>query len=136
MRKYIRHSSTVPIYYDLIDIAAKRKDSLKNVSLGGLCFESKHSVEQGTMLLIQIPLTTPTFQERGIVVWCQPSNSHYDVGVQFTNNESSFRIRMIEQVCYIENYKREVLEKEGRELSGEEAAVEWITKYARDFPRS
>ena len=136
MRKYIRHPSTVPIYYDIIDMAAKRKDPLKNVSVGGLCFETKHLLDKGATLLIQIPLTTPTFQERGTVVWCQPSNSHYDVGVQFMNDESGFRIRMIEQVCHIENYKRKVFEQEGRELSGEEAAIEWITRYARDLPTS
>jgi hypothetical protein len=42
---------------------------------------------------------------------------------------------MVEQVCHIEQYKADVLKKEGRELTGEEAAKEWILKYAKDFPR-
>ncbi len=42
---------------------------------------------------------------------------------------------MIEQVCYIEQYRKEVLKKEGRKLSGEEAAMEWVEKYAKDSPR-
>ena len=41
---------------------------------------------------------------------------------------------MVEQICHIEQYRREVLKKEGRRLSSEEAASEWIVKYASDFP--
>jgi len=136
MRKYIRHPATIPIFYDQIDIAAKRKDLLKNISLGGLCFQAKRAIGEGTVLLIQIPLITPIFQERGMVVWCQQTNSHYDVGVRFMAKESNFRIRMVEQVCYIEKYKQDLVEKEGRELSSEEAALEWIRKFARDFPQA
>ena len=49
--------------------------------------------------------------------------------------EQKFIYSMVEQVCHIEQYKKEVLKNEGQGLSGEEAAVEWITKYAKDFPR-
>jgi hypothetical protein len=41
---------------------------------------------------------------------------------------------MIEQICHIEHYRKEVKLVEGRELSSEEAADEWITRYAGDFP--
>jgi len=42
---------------------------------------------------------------------------------------------MVEQLCYIERYRREVREKEGRELDSSSAAAEWIAKYAANFPR-
>lgn len=136
MRKYIRHPATIPIFYDQLDIAAKRKDGLKDISLGGLCFQTKRVIDEGTVLLIQIPLTTPVFRERAMVVWCNQTNSHYDIGVRFMAEESNFRMRMVEQVCYIEKYKQEMVEKEGRTLSAEEAALEWIRKYAREFPQA
>jgi hypothetical protein len=44
------------------------------------------------------------------------------------------RARMVEQVCYIENYKKVVYQTEGRLLTAEEAAMEWICKYASQFP--
>ena len=136
MRKYIRHPSDIPIAYNRVNVVADQKEHLKNISLGGLCFQTQKYIEQGTVLLIQIPLTTPTFKEQGVVIWChQPDDKHYDVGVQFINEDTRFRVRMVEQVCYIEHYKHEVLAKEGRKLSGEEAAVEWITRYAKDFPK-
>lgn len=135
MRKYIRHPSDIPIVYDLGDVVADQKEYLKNISISGLCFRSRQYIEQGTTISIQIPLAQPIFSGKGVVVWCQQKSEHYEVGVQFLDEDTGFRVRMVEQVCYIEKYKREVLEKEGRRLSGEEAAVEWITKYAKDFPR-
>jgi hypothetical protein len=136
MRKYIRHPATIPIFYDQIDIAAKRKDRLKDISLGGLCFQSKRQITPGTVLLIHIPLATPVFQERAMVVWCRSIDPHYEIGVRFMAEESSFRVRMVEQVCYIEKYKQDMREIEGRELSAEQAAMEWIRKYARNFPQA
>ena len=41
---------------------------------------------------------------------------------------------MIEQICHIEQYKADVLAKEGRQLDVEQAAREWIYKFADDFP--
>jgi hypothetical protein len=41
---------------------------------------------------------------------------------------------MVEQVCHIESYKQQILKSEGRKLSPEEAAVEWVSKFAANFP--
>jgi phage tail tape-measure protein len=41
---------------------------------------------------------------------------------------------MVEQLCYIEQYKQMVKTLEDRNISGEEAAMEWIEKYAGEFP--
>lgn len=48
-----------------------------------------------------------------------------------TNN--AFKARMVEQVCQIKKY-HQTLEQQGRVLSIEEAAMEWISRYAADFP--
>jgi hypothetical protein len=37
-------------------------------------------------------------------------------------------------VCSIERYRREVRRREGRVLSGQEAAEEWIRENAARFP--
>jgi hypothetical protein len=44
-------------------------------------------------------------------------------------------MRMVEQVCHIEQYKKELFEDEGRALTGEQAAMEWIKRFAEGFPR-
>lgn len=43
-------------------------------------------------------------------------------------------MRMIEQICHIEHYRKEVERQEGRRLSSQDAADEWISRYAGDFP--
>ena len=50
------------------------------------------------------------------------------------NEDELFRLRMIEQICHIEHYRNEMLKQQGRELSIEEAAQEWISRYAGEFP--
>jgi hypothetical protein len=43
---------------------------------------------------------------------------------------------MVEQVCSIERYRREVEAGEGRVLTAPEAAAEWIARYAGRFPEA
>ena len=76
------------------------------------------------------------FTAQGIVVWCSKRNNLYVVGVKFMDSQTAFRVRMVEQICYIEGYRKKVFEAEGRQLSYEEAAIEWITKYAKSFPNA
>jgi hypothetical protein len=57
------------------------------------------------------------------------------VGVRFEDRDTAISVRMVEQVCHIEQYKLQVRETEGRELTGEQAAMEWIEKHAHEFPR-
>lgn len=135
-RKYVRHPSDIPIdvEYDLSGIVADKTDYLGNVSFGGLSFLASENIEAGAIVNISIPLIDPVFHIKGRVVWCKPVNGYYDVGVEFIEPERIFKARMLEQVCQIEHYKKEILETEGRHLTGEEAAIEWIRKYAADFP--
>jgi hypothetical protein len=49
------------------------------------------------------------------------------------NTNDAFTARMLEQVWQIINYQNR-LEQEGRLLSIEEAALEWIDRYAAYFP--
>ena len=135
MRQFIRHPSDVPIEYNLGDVVAHTRDYLKDISHGGLCFLSKLRIAPGTIIHIQIPTCQPVFEADGIVMWCHAANGHYEVGVSLRDANTEFGVRMVEQVCQIEHYKKEVLAREGRSLSGEEAAVEWIKKHAASFPR-
>jgi hypothetical protein len=43
--------------------------------------------------------------------------------------------RMEAQCCQIRRYRREILNKEGRHLSHDEAALEWIERHAESFAR-
>ena len=134
MRLYIRHPTDVPIDFQLGGRASTSREVLTNYSEGGLCFLADALIEPGTEIHIAIPITPPQFHATGVVVWCRKEENCYLVGVKFTEEETAYAVRMVEQLCYIEHYKQTVKTKEGRALSGEEAALEWIEKFAGEFP--
>jgi len=80
---------------------------------------------------LRFPYLKPAFEAPAArVAWCQNEGGQYTVGVQFLESEEAFRVRLVEQICHIENYRREVAQGEGRELTSEEAALEWISRFA------
>lgn len=133
-RQFLRHPSDVPICYSLREVVSSQSDYLRNIGEGGLCFTSRIAISPGTSIHIEIPIAQPVFEADGVVVWCQSAGPAYEVGVRFEGVEAEYGIRMVEQVCHIEHYRRGVLEREGRSLTSEEAALEWIQKYAARFP--
>jgi hypothetical protein len=134
-RRFIRHCADLPIEIMMSSLVTHKKEYLNDIGQGGLSFKSQAPLANGTIIEIRIPLTRPVFCAQGKVVWCKKNIDYYDVGIEFVGNKDPFKIRMVEQICHIENYKREIREKEGRILTGEQAALEWIRKYADKFPR-
>ncbi len=134
-RKYSRHSLDIPIEIQMDEVAASELEYLIDISAGGLCFKSKIELKKGKKIHIKIPLIKPIFEAEGEVIWSKKRNDHYDVGIRFVQNIDSFRIRMVEQVCHIQQYKDDMKAKEGRVLNGTQAALEWIRKYAARFPK-
>lgn len=134
-RKFIRHPSDIPIEFSDSDGApVSQVGQAHDVSFGGLAFESRHCPPSGTIIQIRIPTVTPAFETRGQVVWCRRLDGNFEIGVRFLEHTDAFKARMVEQVCHIEQYKRDVLAREGRTLSGAAAAREWIERYASKFP--
>jgi hypothetical protein len=135
MRLYLRHPTDIPIRYRLGRVVTDHSDRLRNISHGGLCFRSRSHVAPGASIHVQIPIAEPVFEADGVVVWCHPADRAFEVGVRFDGMETNYRVRMVEQVCQIEHYRHETLRTEGRELTGEQAAAEWIEQNAARFPR-
>lgn len=135
MREYIRHPSGIPLEVKIAELPDPQNEYLNNVSLGGLSFHCKYQLETGAQISIRIPLLRGTFHVIGQVVWCRKQEGGYEVGAAFRDEEEAFRTRMVEQICHIEEYRNKVMTDEQRELSSEQAAIEWITKYADAFPK-
>ena len=108
--------------------------TITNVSLGGLAFSSLKPLELLQRVRICIPVLKQDNYLIGNVVWCEKSDAVYEIGIEFETSRDAFRLRMIEQICHIEHYRNEVSRVEGRILSPQEAANEWISKFADDFP--
>ena len=138
IRKFIRHPVDVPIQVTPDWVEDEHDETLDqtitNVSLGGLAFVSPKPLQVLDRVQVCIPFLERDNTLVGNVVWCDRSGNGYEIGIEFEKSRDVFRLRMIEQICHIEHYRKEVLLQEGRELTTQEAASEWIAKYASDFP--
>lgn len=133
-RKYLRHTVHVPLeVHHVADSADSMEDGV-NVSFGGLAFLSRSCPGIGDVLRLRIPTVKPPFEADARVAWCRPEADKFLVGVEFLDAAAAFQSRMVEQVCAIERYRQEVQQQEGRALTTQEAAAEWINKYAGRFP--
>ena len=136
MREYIRHPASVPVQLEELEGEVKQGiNTLNNVSFGGVSCLSSEPIEKGKTVNMRIECVNPDFEITGKVVWCRAKNELFEVGIEFIlSKDSVFHLRMVEQICHIEHYRSEVLKKEGRKLTSEVAAQEWIEKYAGNFP--
>jgi hypothetical protein len=139
MRRFIRHPTSIPIEIRTTVAPdapqAYERDAVLDVSLEGLAFHFFDVLDPGSIVLLRIPFVDPVFESFARVVWCHASEPGYKVGAEFLKAQDDFRVRMVEQVCHIESYRQQVRAEEHRELTTEEAAMEWIAKFAAQFPQ-
>ncbi len=135
-REFLRHTVDVPLEVDRVGESTPVAEQGVNVSYGGLAFLSPVCPTVGEILRLRIATVEPVFEARARVAWCRPEHEKFLVGVQFLDSTAAFQSRMVQQVCSIENYRKEIQQREGRALTTQDAAAEWIAKYARRFPDS
>lgn len=135
MRRFVRHPTNIPIDVNSRALPESTGDvsALKNLSQDGMACKVPGEVPVGTVVNIDIPSVSPPYSGQGVIVWCQQDGQQFEVGVRFIDKDEAFKARMVQQVCQIEAYKRKVFEQEGRVLDSEQAAKEWIEKYAAEF---
>ena len=133
-RRYIRHPSCLPISVALPNSVVRPEECLRNVSEGGVCFATGSQLEVGLPIRLRIPVFAEHFEVEGKVAWCRPAGRGYEVGVAFDQRQDRFAVRMVEQFCYIEDYRARVEREEGRTMTSEQAAGEWIKRFADQFP--
>jgi hypothetical protein len=135
-RRSHRHHAEIPIEYSIPDSnLVKQTRSTHNISKDGLSFASNSALPINLIIDLTIRITQPHFEERAKVVWCKLFNGEYEIGVKFLSEEAIYRIKMVEQACHIEQYRKNMKIMHGRDLSVEEAAMEWISKFAADYRR-
>ena len=135
MRKFVRHPSSIPIELAVARAPNSSALELRNISSGGFACWVDEPIAVGAAVQLRIPVIWPDYRGCGVVVWCRVEPPRYEVGIEF-GAQDFFKTKMIEQLCQIEEYRQQILSDEGRELDSEEAAQEWIARYAKDFSES
>jgi hypothetical protein len=126
MRRHIRRPSDVPIDVRLSQAVQRDRKCLRNISRGGLCFRSMAAIAEGASIHIEVPVAHPAPETEGIVAWCRPCDVGYEIGVRFAGSRHD--PGFVAEVHQVEQYKREVWIRDGRRLSGEQAAAERIAR--------
>ncbi len=135
IRRHVRHVTGIPIEITLgrrfTHFAAE--DHVGNISAGGLCFVADGRFEPGEPIQVRIPILDRDTQLDGRVVWCNGTDHGYETGLEFDDPERGDQLRIIDQICQIECYRREVEKIDGLVLSAERAARESVLRNANDI---
>ena len=132
MRRFIRHPTDFPILVSTGGITDGAAARLCDISQGGFACQLERELLPGDTVILKIPCLELDQRVSGRVVYCRHGTQGFRIGIQFDDEKEAFKVKMVEQICQIEHYRRE-LRREGRELDAETAAQEWINHHAEEF---
>jgi hypothetical protein len=105
-RRYVRHPTDIPVEVREMDHSEMNIEHLKNVSFGGIAFESDRCWKQDSIISINV-LVEPPINLNGKVVWCKQHDKHFEVGVQLIDTTTrDSRNHLVNEACEIERYKQ------------------------------
>ena len=107
MRKYIRHPIDIPVSIEKEADQTNTQMTLQNCSQGGLCLRTSTTFALESRVVISMPLIASDVGLHGIVRWSIQHTDYNEIGIEFLNADDFFRVRMIEQLCYIKHYQKE-----------------------------
>ena len=143
-RKFIRHPLTFPLRYNILSNAKsvlsgkkEAKSTTINISIGGLLFSSRQALDKGVLIDLKMPFGDKVFKVKARVVYCAKSldTKLYNVGVSFHRVHDAFKVKLIEQLYLISEYRDLRSVQLGREVTLEEASKDWIRRYSERFRR-
>ncbi len=141
-RRFIRHPLCFPLSYKIVDSSAcgkakEARSNTLNISMGGLLFAAKRPVDAGSTIILKMPFENKVFNIRAKVVRCDknPETKLNNIGVRFYRTNDAFKVKLIEQIYLISEYRDLKSMQTGKEISLEEASREWIKRYSERFKR-
>ena len=134
-RRFFRHPVNVPIQLKLEKAKDVYISESKDISLGGLSFVWPSRLSKGSLLTLSIPVKEKLFDVRARVAYGKgyKKSTQFRTGVAFINSPDAFKAKLAEEVLQIIEYQKTISRELGYELSEEEAARKWISRYADKF---
>ncbi len=133
IRKHGRHITGVPIEVSSAQVPVDVDDcedaTITNISLGGLSFTANARLDIANPIEVHFPVLREDRVLGARVVWCEKMPRGYEVGLEFDHPEEIDRLKLVEHICHIENYRKEIESREGRKINSEQAALEWVSRF-------
>lgn len=135
IRRYVRQVTGIPmeVTLDYSNNFSAGSDTITNISLGGLALAAEDPIDINESIKVRCPILNNDAQLSGKVIWCEKSRHGYEIGLEFDDPAQIERMRIIDQIIDIEKFRNQVAKQEGRRLSSEQAAREWISQYTGIF---
>ncbi len=134
-RKYLRHLLVSPLRFKVDDTNSFEETETVNVSEGGLMFASRKDVPRNSIIELHMPLYSNVYKIKAKVVHTEKDEDTelFNVGVVFTTYSDAFKVKLIEQIYLIEEYRVLRSLQTGKEYTIQEASQEWIKRYSDRF---
>jgi len=127
----VRHPAEMPLELSLLG-----HESCRRAELGQLLIQYDSPVATGSEIRIRLPKLDHEAVIDGQVIWRVQMEHGYLLGIAFHSEGELFRMRMLEQLCYIMLYRQSIYRQAGRWLTLDEAAEEWIKRFSKEFPEA
>ena len=136
-RRYIRHLLVNPLEFQVADECEFEKTETVNLSEGGLLFMSRKDVAIGTFIKLHMPLYNKVFKISARVAHSSKDEATglFRIGVTFSNYADAFKVKLIEQIYLIEEYRVLRSLQMGEEMTLQDASKEWIKRYSERFEK-
>ncbi|MCM8761592.1 MAG: PilZ domain-containing protein [Candidatus Omnitrophica bacterium] len=147
-RRFIRHPLCFPLTYRVIErppakgagkdekfVGKETKSTTINISMGGLLFAARRPVKIGSVILVKMPFQDKIFNLKAKVVHCDinPETKLYNIGCAFHRLSAAYKVKLVEQLYLISEFRDLKSIELGREISLEKASREWIKRYSDRF---
>lgn len=136
-RRFIRHPICYPLKFKVKSKRLFEKTNTLNVSEGGLLFLSAKPVKKGALLMLELPFLEKVFKVQAKVmhVASEKGRKLFSVGVAFCRISDALKVKLIEQLYLIDEYRHLRSIQLGRDVSLQEASEEWIKLYSQRFKK-
>ncbi|MCV2403644.1 PilZ domain-containing protein [Marinomonas sp. C2222] len=131
--EFVTHPKELPLEITLIEDQSFPLLDEQRDGFVGVISHSSCQFNSGQSVKITLEEIDPNFCVSGRVAWCRKESDGYHVAIEFPTKEECYCVRMVEQLSQIEHYRRQA-KSQGRRLNYNEAASEWIQKFAATFP--
>lgn len=132
---FIRHPADRPISVRRLPFWRQWRYAARRHQGTGIVFEYPTYLRPGTPLEVTIPLRGEAQRFEGCVVLVREIQIGYEIGLRLLDPDQGTRIRIVEQICYMESYLCSRTAA-GEKVTANHAAYEWIEQHAAMFPSS
>lgn len=136
-RRFIRHLLVSPLKYKITGESDFNETETINISEGGLLFMTTKEPPLDVVINLELPLYEKIFRIKAKVIHTKKDaeTGLFKVGVSFSSYSDAFKVKLIEQIYLIEEYRVLRSLQLGKEISLNEASKEWIKRYSERFKK-